>query len=134
MGAWGAGSFENDYAMDWTAGLVEAADASALVEAFDAMPAPGEFLDSPEASMALAAAEVVAAAMGAQGPNLPAEVIDWVRVHQSEVTPGLAKRAQDAAARIVADSDLRQLWEESDSFAEWQKVVLDLLRRLGAPA
>ena len=60
MGAWGAGPFENDDAMDWAIDLEESGDVGFVVEALRAAESDG-YLDAPEGSVTIAAAEVVAA-------------------------------------------------------------------------
>jgi Domain of unknown function (DUF4259) len=63
MGAWGHGSFENDDAADWVHEF-ELQGASAVVPAQESVSKipEDEYLEAPEASVAIAAAEIVAAA------------------------------------------------------------------------
>ncbi len=137
MGAWGSGSFENDDAMDWTSDLSASLDWSAVRAALDDVLGygPDDYLGSTEASVAVAAAEVIAAAMGAPAGDLPEEVTTWVATHRRNVVPEHAQNASRAVERVVADSELVELWEESDEMSEWQASVADLQRRLaGLPA
>jgi hypothetical protein len=130
MGAWGHEVFENDDALDWVAELEESEDASALVTAFDAIPDDAdEYVEAPEASAALAAAEVVAAMLGKPGRGLPKEAAAWVKGHRT-VSPKLQKRARRAVSRILANSELAELWAEGNDFGAWKASVEDLLRRL----
>jgi hypothetical protein len=69
MGAWGFGSFDNDDAADWIFELEESSGVTALVSAFKAIK-PDRYLEAPECSVALAAAEVVAALRGRPLPTL----------------------------------------------------------------
>src|SRR5215468_1909995 len=63
MGAWGHGSFENDDAADWVHEF-ELQGASAVVSALEYISRfpEEEYLEAPGASVAIAAAEIVAAA------------------------------------------------------------------------
>lgn len=65
MGAWGHGSFDNDAASDWLGDLAEG-DVSLVGETLDAVGAAekDEYIDADDACNALAAAELVAAALG----------------------------------------------------------------------
>jgi hypothetical protein len=126
MGAWGPGSFDNDDALDWLDDLLDGAS-DAIREALEATDA--EELEAPDASSALAAAEVVAAAAGKPAPDLPGEVSDWLEEHGPKQATELAPLARRAAERIRRDSELRDLWEENDPTA-WFDAVDDLLARL----
>ena len=63
MGAWGCGSFENDDAVDWVYEF-ESSGVAAVASALEHVSsiAEDEYLEAPEASAAIAAAEIVAAA------------------------------------------------------------------------
>jgi hypothetical protein len=133
MGTWGVGVFENDDAMDWLAALSLARDTSVLGAAFDAVLDDQSYIESPEACVALAAAEVVAAAIGAPGPELPKAVADWLADHRGDVTSATTREAREAASRVVSHSELRDLWEDSD-VSEWEVGVAHLLKRLAPQA
>lgn len=135
MGAWGAGNFENDTALDWVWEL-EAADDLGPVEAAlaDVLVAADEGdLDADVGSIGLAAAEVVAALGGRPLDGLPEEVAAWVQAHPFEPVADLVRDGLAAVARIRDDeaSELRELWaEEEELLAEWHVVVDDLVARL----
>ncbi|MGY4644911.1 DUF4259 domain-containing protein [Cellulomonas sp. URHB0016] len=122
MGAWGSGIFDNDTAADWAGGLddAEAADRPALVRtALLAAVEADDDLDLDDASVALAAAAVVAAGLP-DGPDVnhnygpDVETLVGLRLDPGEVD--LALRAVD---RVVAEgSEWRELWEEADSLDE----------------
>jgi hypothetical protein len=127
MGAWGAGPFDNDDAMDWMYTLEAAVDDEPIRLAL----AAGS-MGSPEAtvaSVAIAAADVVAAGLGRSAGSVPQPVLDWIAGHpsiawQAHVTPALA-----ALAHVGSDSELAELWAEDDD-AEWREAVDDLRSRL----
>jgi hypothetical protein len=133
MGAWGHQTFENDDACDWLCELEDAEDPSVLADTFDVIPKEAdEYVEAPEASMALAAADVVAALLGRPAAKLPEEVTAWL-ARQEGVKPALVKKAVRATRRVLTSSELRELWEESEDFPKWQAAVEDLLKRLSSP-
>lgn len=77
-GAWGEGSFENDDALDWVATCSSSKSISPVRQSLE-RALRGKYLKAPEASSAVAAAEVVAAAKGRPNPKLPAELAAWVK-------------------------------------------------------
>ncbi len=128
MGAWGVGSFENDGALDWLADLQTdgiAAVRSALSAVVDAEEQP----DAPDCCNALAAAEVVAALAGNPCAELPEIAQEWCK---GKGPPAADLRAQARAAvhAVLADSELQELFAESDSVEEWTAAVQDLRSRL----
>jgi len=133
MGAWGNGIFENDDAADWVGDLEEGGDASFLRSTLDAVAGTtsSAYVDAGEASCALAAAEVVAACAGAPAGDLPEEVTAWVADHLEAATPELVQQARAAVARMLAGSELLELWSE-DGDPDLTEVR-DLQRRLASP-
>ncbi|HEU5050952.1 MAG TPA: DUF4259 domain-containing protein [Gemmatimonadales bacterium] len=133
MGAWGTGSFENDSASDWVYELEAARDISPVRAALEAtLAAARDYLDADVATTGLAAAEVVAALNGRGRAAIPEEVREWVAHHPIETTPELLASARDAVDAVLADSELRDLWEESEEFLAWQADVTELRARLEA--
>ena len=130
MGAWGAGVFDNDTALDWLDAL-ERTGSAAVSKALRSLPDAAGYIDADQASDALAAAEVVAAARGNPAAELPGEAADWVQAHGPSVPYELTEVAADAVARIRTDSELRDLWEESGAEV-WYAALDDLLARLNA--
>lgn len=131
MGAWGTGSFENDDAMDFAGDLIDGGDAAQLRAALEAIPREG-YIEAMDATNAIAAAEIVAAAHGRAGSDLPEDMAAWVTKHRGDVNVKMLTLARDVVMRIAEDkqSELRELWEESDDFAEWMVAVDGLLKRL----
>ena len=133
MGAWGVLAFENDDACDWAEELEEVDDFSLVESALDAVEAADDYLEAPDACAALAACEVLARAIGGGGiKNADTKTVDaWVKKHKLKPTASLMKRAKRAITRILAEeSELRELWDESDSAQEWRDAVKDLRTRL----
>jgi hypothetical protein len=134
MGAWGTGTFDNDDANDWLIQLRSAEDDGfeLLAETFDAVPSdPGAFLEATEASQALAAAEILAAAAGkATKAGLPDDAVRWLKTYADTPNAALVAKARAAIKRVRDESELRDLWADSDELDAWLKVVDDLVKRL----
>ena len=133
MGAWGVGPFDNDSAADWV-GDLEAAIPNTFVSTFRPVTAIeiDLYLEEPEASEAIAAAEVVAAMRGYPGDavrNRP-EVLAWAEQHVAWGSTDLVNEAVSAVQRVQTASELRDLWAESEDFQSWLAGVDDLLSRL----
>jgi hypothetical protein len=129
MGTWGTGAFENDTASDWVYSLEEARDSSVVASALQVAGSSSD-PDVDEAVIGVAAAEVVAAALGAPADHLPSNVVAWLDAHRQAIAPALAGTARAVVARIRKRSELQELWEESDDNADWIAAMNDLDRRL----
>lgn len=130
-GAWESGSFDNDDAMDWVAMCARSSGASVVGKALEKSLKPA-YLEAPEASEAIAAAEVVAAARGKPNPKLPKALGAWLEGQSKEEIARLAPVASRAVDRILTGkgSELQELWKESKSYASWQGHMRDLSGRL----
>ena len=130
MGAWGTGAFDNDDAADWVYILetdgIDAVDA-ALSDALEA-----DDLAQPLDTNAVAAAEVVAAALGRPAAELPEAVATLAGDLASRVTDEHLEQARTAAQRVLASSEIGELWAESDEDAAWRAAMDDLIARLEA--
>ncbi len=132
-GAWDVGSFDNDDALDWVWELSESDDLSTVEDALQAAVNSTDYLEAPTGSIALAAAEVVAALRGNPGSNLPPEVSEWTNAHKLVVSDALLKIARTAVAQVrnSDSSELAQLWSDSDEMASlWHAELDNLLERL----
>ncbi|MBE7465749.1 MAG: DUF4259 domain-containing protein [Planctomycetes bacterium] len=132
MGTWGYAAFDNDEASDFVYDLEESEDLSILTEALAGMIPGGDLeLQAPECSVAIAAAEVVAALNGRPAPDLPADVAAWAK-GKPRPDPRLVAQARQALEAILQDSELKELWQENKAdFPQWLAGVEDLKRRLG---
>jgi len=129
-GAWGVGAFENPRALKWVAALVAGGDPdlvrATLRQVVDASEAPNEDLCMD----ALAAAEIIAVALGRESGDVPAEARTWAKTHGDGWTATDVRLAVKAARRIAADSGLKEFWDEVDDVDEWLGEVQDLAGRL----
>lgn len=134
MGAWSHESFGNDDACDFAATVSEADDLSAVDAILDVvMQVGGGYLEAPEASQAIVAAEVIARLQGNWGlRDAYSEDVDaWVE--RTKIVPAkeLALKAKQALKRITTEpSELLELWQEADEGERWIDAVRDLERRV----
>ena len=130
MGAWGSGSFENDYAADWLAqlGTIEPDD---LTKIFGITADDGAYFEAPAASVVVAAAEVVAALNGCPLKEVPSEIVTWTTNRQAP-TPELKALALRALDRVRKNSELKDLWMEADGLNDWTAAIQDLQTRIGS--
>ncbi len=127
MGAWGAGNFENDDALDF---LAEVEGTAALKAAIETLPLAGEGeVDATDACRAMAAAEIIAAMMGRPSPDCPPEFTAQVKTF-GKPAADLIELAHQGVSRVLFDSELLDLWTKSDSREDWNIVVTDLIERL----
>ncbi|MBV9431016.1 MAG: DUF4259 domain-containing protein [Hyphomicrobiales bacterium] len=143
MGTWGMGSFENDGAADFAWDIAEGG-LPVIEKAFDnVLGAKDSHFEG--GNEAIAAAEVVAKLSGRGSPSLDeiqereedAEVeeftlVKWIASVKAPVSQELVEKARRAVARVLADSELAELWRESKNFDEWKRNVDDLAKRLAA--
>jgi len=130
LGAWGSGSFDNDEATDWLAQMTKVAPKDLANILTEAAESP-DYLEAPAASVAVAAAEVIAAWNGAPATGLPAAIADWVKKNQKISTPVLKDLAVRALERVRRNSELKDLWMEADGLNDWTTAIQDLQTRLG---
>ncbi len=126
MGTWGPGGFENDAALDFAGDLSSAA---AIAGVFSQKPAdPQEEIDADLAQTIIAAAECVAAMMGRPAEDLPEAVAEKLTAF-ADIEPDLIEAARETVSRVLAGSELMDLWAEDDP-APWNIAVGSLIDRL----
>ncbi|MFX1250096.1 MAG: DUF4259 domain-containing protein [Promethearchaeota archaeon] len=130
MGAWDVGTFDNDDASDWLYELEESKGFDLLNKVLSAVTDESKALAENECSVALAAAEVVAALKGRPSLNLPEEISMWVKHNSAEISEDLLYKALEALILIKEESELKDFWAESDELEAWLTVLEDLQNRL----
>ncbi|HSE09868.1 MAG TPA: DUF4259 domain-containing protein [Nocardioidaceae bacterium] len=117
MGTWGNGPFDNDDASDWVYKL-EDSGVSALRSA---LAVEDGYLKAPQAAEAVAAATVVGLAS-----DLPVEsteeVSEWLGGADADEVRSFAGGAVVALERVLEDSELAELYDESGD-EEWRQQV-----------
>lgn len=129
MPGWGTGSFENESAQEWLKqlGSLNLDDLKRVLAQAGSDP---DYLPESNSSIALAAAEAVAALNGSPAENLPPAIPAWVAHTKSRSSPELTDLALAAVRRIVANCELKDLWMEAEGLREWQAAVRELEGRL----
>ncbi|MBL8257152.1 MAG: DUF4259 domain-containing protein [Pseudoxanthomonas mexicana] len=133
MGTWGIGSFENDHAADFMIDVLDSGDLSLIRDVLDNVLTSTEYVEAPDAELAIVAAEIVAAACGrfSLAAQQEAGLADWLARVRPAVDDELREQAGNALRRILAEhSELRELWDETDDFKDWQATVTDLAQQL----
>jgi len=132
MGAWGPGSLENDDASDWLGDFCDEPDKESVSNALSTVAEMDAdvYPEVPECSVSLAAAEVIAALKGAPAPDMPHEVKECVSKLKVKADPGIISLALRAVERIKTNSELKELWDKSESSDEWYAALGNLEARL----
>ncbi len=133
MGAWNAGNFGNDDAVDWLNSLDEHSNEAALRQVIDTINLfpEDEYLDAIFCAQALAAAELLATAKGSPpSEGLPETAVAWFKRNSFEPDDELLATARRAVDRILNNSELKELWQEGSANDEWHLTIIDLRRRL----
>ncbi len=130
MGTWSGEPFGNDAAADWAWELEDADDWELVRDALEEAVADDE-LYADTASIAIAAAEVVAHGLGraTQKDTYTEDVVAFVARAGTppEDLAELAVAAIEAAA--ASNSELAELWDESDP-ADWRASISRLTEAL----
>jgi Domain of unknown function (DUF4259) len=136
MGTWSHEPFGNDSANDWAYDLEGQTDFSLVAQAIQKVLDNGDdYLDADAAIEAVAAAEVLAKAVGrgTQTDAYTKKVDAWLKSLAVKPSPELLSKARAALERILGpDSELQELWEESDDFESWQSSMKALQSAVGA--
>ncbi|MDH1006655.1 DUF4259 domain-containing protein [Acinetobacter junii] len=123
METWSHESFGNDTANDWAYELEDATDFSVIEAALQvALDEGDEYLDADLAMEAIAAVEVIAKRLGkgTQSDVYTEKVDQWLETISEQPNDDLLSLAKRVLERIVADdSELKELWLESDEYELW---------------
>lgn len=136
MGTWSHEPFGNDTANDWAYGLEERRDYSLVEQAVQQVIDNGDdYLDADLAVEAVAASEVLAKSLGrgTQSDAYTENVDAWLKSITARPTSELLSKAQAALTRVLGeDSELRELWEDSDDLQNWESSIKALRSAMGA--
>lgn len=130
MGTWSHEPFGNDTANDWAYELEGSSDLS-IVEATlrRALEEGSGYLDADVGAEAVAAAEVLAKALGrgTQADAYTEKVDAWLKTIPAEPVPELLTLAQQALTRVLGEqSELSELWLEAEDADQWRASVVAL--------
>jgi len=136
MGAWGIGNFENDDAVDWSYDIADSKGVKVLTAPLRNVVSEADYLEAPDCCQALASAEIIAKTLSQDTSDLPEEIQNWLKQKKGLfgkppfIEKEHASLAAEAVKRIISDSELKELWEESDEHDQWvsrQKHLLGVL-------
>jgi hypothetical protein len=114
---------------EWMAQLIRSRSWAMTQKALE-FAIKADYLELDECYEALAAGEVVAAAMGKPEKSLPAEAKDWAAKHRATIDSDLIKLAAKALARTRKNSELSEEVAESIVLAPWKNRMASLAKRL----
>ena len=134
MATWDIGPYGNDFAQDWAEDLHETSNLDAVENTLDtALDNGDDMLEAPYAAEALVAIEVIARLQGHWGlRDDDTEILDlWIAEHPQRARVDLAEKAHRVIDRILSEqSELRQLWAETEHYDDWRAAVEELKGRV----
>lgn len=125
MGAWSAGSFGNDDALDFVGALQ---DEKQIFDHINDLSQNTAYMEADEAAKAIAACDVIAGMMDRAAADMP-EIEVIAGFDASSLDPKIYKSAAKIVEQVRANSELAELWGEDDP-SEWYAALDDLLVRL----
>jgi hypothetical protein len=129
MGAWGYGNLENDSVLDWLVELLETDDLSLISEAIE-MVLDDSYLDADTASIGLGAIEILGALLCKPGKEeYDDELVEWINQHKGQGSQ-LLESTKLALIKILKNSELKELWQESKLYEDWVKTIKELEVRI----
>lgn len=128
MGIWDKRNFGNDDALDFVENF-QMGDVQELEVAINnvAQLLPEDYLDATECALTLAACEIIASMKGNASEDMPE---DLKGIQPAEELDRLSLLAIRAVDRIILNSELKDLWQESTEYSDWLAVQEDLKKRL----
>lgn len=128
MGVWGSGSFENDDALDFAAEIQSVDDLFEEVRLHEA----GVELEVDSACRAIVVGECVAAMRGHRTDSMPDDLAERV-ISFGPPSDELYDIARDSVSMVISNSELSDLWAESDERGAFNRAMTDLIDRLNQP-
>lgn len=134
MATWAVDAFGNDFALDWAEDLQELKNMDAVEDTLNNALDNGEaVLEAPFAAESLVAIEVIARLQGHWGERTEesAAVDAWVEQRPQKARPDLAEKAHRVIERVLSEqSELRELWADSEHYDDWRASVAELKARV----
>lgn len=136
MGTWSHEPFGNDIASDWAYEFEENDGYEVIEDAFDQIidMATEEFIDADIGCIAHAAAEVLAKSFTdgvAENEYYPESVEKWLQHNQHKHNYELIPKALLALNLLISEnSELDELWQDSDDYEDWTKNIAELKETL----
>jgi hypothetical protein len=130
---WGEGSFDNDDALFFASECTSAKSIAPVSKALN-IANRSKSIEASDGAAAVAAAEVVAAALGQPNPKLPPALRDWIGRQSAAQLTALAPNARTALARVANPefSELATEWSKGKPNT-WPETIAELQGRLKQP-
>ena len=129
MSTWSYYTFDNDAAADFAESFLEKPNEAMLYEALATAAEEEGQVEADDASVALAAAEIVAAILGKPAQDLPPGLIPAI-VHLDADGEDLRELAEQAVKVVLEKSVLQEQRAAGDEYSNWQGLQQNLLTRL----
>jgi Domain of unknown function (DUF4259) len=126
------GLFDNDDVIDWLVGF-ETDGVTALEAAINTINEmdKDDYVEASDASFALAAAELVAAARDEDHGRLPKSIHAALEGYEDAINAAkLTSAARKAVQHILKNSELKDAADEEGEGDEWADDIAELLERL----
>ena len=132
MGAWSAGPFDNDDAVDFMIELEDTPSWQTVSETFDTVLSQPGYVELTDGARVCAAAALITIATGKS--EVSAQNYHMTLDSMGPVPPGLALKARQAVRQVsTGNSEIRELYLDSGSYAEWFETVTAIDVALGTP-
>lgn len=125
-------AFQYDDVTDWLVGF-ETDGVTAVEAALNTVNEleSEDYIEAADASFALAAAELVAAARDGDTSRLPSSIHAALEQHEDTINSGkLTAAARKAVQRVMRNSELKDAADEEGEGDEWAEDLSELLERL----
>ncbi len=130
MGSWNNKPFGNDTALDWFYDLEQSKSPHEMIlNTLNKVLQQNES-DSSEEEEAIAAVSIIASSAEEPIKGCSAEIKSWINISGFSATSELKKLSVKALDHILNDSELHNLWEESDGLVAWEKQLIKLKNEL----
>lgn len=88
------------------------------------------YLDADVACIAIGAVEILAALQNRPGKEINEdELQEWILQHKGQGT-NLLEKSHKALEKILAESELKELWEETEDYGTWVTTIKELQSRI----
>lgn len=136
MGTWSEDNFANDDAADWVGQLEKSKGLTVLLSPIESVISNNDYLESYQCYEALAAAEIIASDVTGDTSTIPKEAHAWLNKKQGlfgkkpQIKKEHALIAKLAVEKIIENSELKELWEETEHYSKWQTIQHILIEKL----
>ena len=123
-------NFDNDAAIDWLLDFCEEPSIIKIDSALVLILDENNSCEAIDCEEAITSAEVVAALFGKPFADFPAEELTAIKNCGITLPPKYKNRAIEVLTKILDQSELKELWAETNEFNEWVTAVNELMKRL----